>query len=67
MFRTRTAALNSDRQLTAASMHHRARRSQPRDMVRLQWRVRNGRLISRWRREPHDLTEGRARLTGCAA
>jgi hypothetical protein len=39
----------------------------PHVALRLQWTVRNGRLMSRWRTEARDLAEGDARGASRAA
>ena len=37
------------------------------DRLRLHWTARDGRLLSRWRKEPRNLVEEGVRRTDCAA
>ena len=63
MFRTRAAALNQD--LTPRPVVTHTGLALPCDL-RLRWAIRNGRLMARWEREPHEFTEGHPRTTGRA-
>jgi hypothetical protein len=58
MFRTRATALTHDLTPRTAATYVTHVLSTD---LRLRWTVRNGQLMGRWEREPHDLTEGRAR------
>ena len=64
MFRTRATALTQDLTPRTAAPHVTHGRSSD---LRLRWTVRNGQLMARWEREPHDLTEGRAWSVGHVA
>jgi hypothetical protein len=57
MLRTRATVLTQDLtpRTAATQVGHALSAS-----LRLRWTVRNGRLMARWAREPHDLTEGGA-------
>ena len=57
MCRTRATALTQDLTPRTAMTHVTHGLSSD---LRLRWTVRNGQLMARWEREPHDLTEGRA-------
>lgn len=37
------------------------------DRLRLHWTTRDGRPMSRWRKEPRDLVEEGVRMTNCPA
>ncbi len=64
MFRTRATALTQDLTPRAAATHVTHVLSSD---LRLRWSVRNGQLMARWEREPHELTEGRAWSAGHVA
>jgi hypothetical protein len=57
MFRTRATALTQNFEPRTAAMP--VSHARPTDL-RLRWTARDGRLMARWEREPHDPTEGRA-------
>ena len=57
MFRTRATVLTQNvAPRTAATQVSHGRHTD----LRLRWSARDGRLMARWEREPHDATEGRA-------
>jgi hypothetical protein len=57
MFRARATVLTQDLTSRTAATH--VSHALPADL-RLRWTARDGRLMVRWEREPHDVTEGRA-------